>query len=315
MLFNNYKKILYTIGNREVELRDIFTKVTFLSDYTSERVYDDYYIQEGEDPEDVARKVYGNEYYSWLILMANNIYSEDEWYSGEGKFVTRLDAKYDGESYYITNLPDLKPGDLMVKVTQISANTVVSIDESVYRVITDFDKTFRSVWGHGGSGEFSRYDKIMFARKTESGTAMKLEFTSSSDTTQQVEFTDIQLIESKKNSPIHLKTIGSNLVIPPNVVYSGNQVTSESVSKDTIYTNDLDLTGENFARTLAYTYMTQKGIVEGVEKYTYYNYEFDKYNGSQKIRILKPEYTSSALNVMDQLLRNNSIGKRISIGF
>lgn len=312
MLFNNYKKILYTIGNREVELRDIFTRVTFLNDYTSERAYDYYYIQEGEDPEDVARSVYGNEYYSWLVLMTNNIISEDEWYSGDNVFLERLNTKYSGEAYYITNLPDLKPGDLMVKVTQTSPFT---INENFYRIVTDFDKTFRSVWGHGGSGEFLIGDNIMFARQNVNGSATKLNFISSDDITNTTEYTDIKFIESKKNSPIHFKTINSDLVIPPNVVYVSPTITSDSISKDTIYTNDSELTGENFARTLLYSYMTNTGRVSGVEKLSYYAYELDKYRGSQKLRILKPEYCGPALTLMEQLLTSNSIGKRISIGF
>lgn len=312
MLFNNYKKILYTIGNREVELRDIFTRVTFLNDYTSERAYDYYYIQEGEDPEDVARSVYGNEYYSWLVLMTNNIISEDEWYSGDNVFLERLNTKYSGEAYYITNLPDLKPGDLMVKVTQTSPFT---INENFYRIVTDFDKTFRSVWGHGGSGEFLIGDNIMFARQNVNGSATKLNFISSDDITNTTEYTDIKFIESKKNSPIHFKTLTSDLVIPPNVVYLNNDITSDSISKDTIHTDDFDLTGENFARTLLYSYMTNNGSVSGVEKLSYYAYELDKYRGSQKLRILKPEYCGPALTLMEQLLTSNSIGKRISIGF
>ena len=315
MLFNNYKKILYTIGNREVELRDIFTRVTFLNDYTSERAYDYYYIQEGEDPEDVARSVYGNEYYSWLVLMTNNIISEDEWYSGDNVFLERLNTKYSGEAYYITNLPDLKPGDLMVKVTQNSPFGVIAIDEDFYRIVTDFDKTFRSVWGHGGSGEFVEGDKIMFARQNVNGSATKLNFISSIDITNTTEYTDIKFIESKKNSPIHFKTINSDLVIPPNVVYVNSAIISDSISKDTIHTDDFDLTGENFARTLLYSYMTNTGRVTGVEKLSYYDYELNKYRGSQKLRILKPEYCGPALTLMEQLLTSNSIGKRISIGF
>ena len=78
--------------------------------------------------------------------MTNNIISEDEWYSGDNVFLERLNTKYSGEAYYITNLPDLKPGDLMVKVTQNSSYGVIAIDEDFYRIVTDFDKTFRSVW-------------------------------------------------------------------------------------------------------------------------------------------------------------------------
>lgn len=296
-----------------MELRDIFTKVTFLEDFTSDRAYDYYYIQEGENPEDVARRVYGNETYSWLILMVNNIISEDAWYAGDGKFLSKLNVNYAGESYYITNLPDLLPGDLMVKVTQTSDNDIVAIDESVYRVVTSFDKVFRSVWGHGGSGTFSAGDRIMFARNA--GIASALEFISSSDITQLVEYTNIKFIEDKLNSPLHFKHTTNDLVIPPTVVYVNGAPQADNIKQDTVYTNDLYLTGENFARTLLYAYMSNAGTVHGMTKYSNYNYELDKYTGSQRIRILKPEYSGSALSLMEQLLKSNSIGKRIAIGF
>jgi hypothetical protein len=98
-------------------------------------------------------------------------------------------------------------------------------------------------------------------------------------------------------------------------VYVSPSITSDSISKDTIHTDDFNLTGENFARTLLYSYMTNNGNVTGVEKLSYYAYELDKYRGSQKLRILKPEYCGPALTLMEQLLTSNSIGKRISIGF
>lgn len=315
MLFKKYEKILYKIGNREVELVDIFTRVSFLDNISSSRAYDDYFIQEGESPEDVSSVVYGNSYYGWLILMCNNILSEDEWFSGDNQFLDMIGTKYRGESYYITNLPDLLQGDVMVKVTSTVGTMVTGIDQSKYRIISKFDKTFRSVWGYSGSGFFSPNDKIMFARKnTQNGTVESLKFKDSLSPTTDTEFATIRFIEDRKNSPIYLTNVNS-VVVPPNVVYSGGTIQQEFISQNTIFTDPSDLTGNNFARTLLYGYMTNSGVVSGIGKFTYFQYERDKYNDRRKIRVLKPEYLGPTIDLIDQLVTSNEIGKKITIGF
>ena len=319
MIFNKYKKILYDFEGREVELRDIFTKVTFLDDYTSSKVYDDYYIQEGESPEDVSRKVYSNEIYSWLVLMANNIITDDEWYSGDAKFLNISNRKHGGEAFYITELPDIKPGDIIIKVTGTNGNEVQQVDETNYRIIRGFDRNFRYVWGDSGSGTLSASDKIMFARRNENnGTVEALNFITSSDIneTQLTQWTSIQYKENKINSPIYFKNINNDVSIPPNLIFESGSIQGESIPYDVIYTNSNDSnTDNNFARTVLYEYMTNSGSVAGVEKYTYYTDEYTKYSSRQKIRVLKPEYRTITVDLIEQLLTNNQIGKRITIGF
>jgi len=316
MLFNKYSTLTYTIGNNQVSLVDIFTRVIFLNDYSSSRAYDQYTIQEGESPEDVSHIVYGNEYYSWLILLINNIISEDEWYSGDAKFQNILNTKHQGESYYITNLPNLIPGDLIVKVISTNDTAIVEIDENTFRYVSDFNLDFRFIWGTNGKGTFNVDDKIMFARKNkQTGIISPITFKSSDDPTLDTQWTKIKYIEQKKDSPLYFMNI-ENISIPPNVIFSWEppRIQNGQIPYNTIYTNpdDLDL---NFADTILYYYMLNFGNVPGIRKFTYAQNELNKYKGRQTIKILKPEYVSRTVFTIESMLDSQELGKRITIGF
>lgn len=319
MLFNKYQKISYNIGGKEFEACDIFTRVTFLQNYSSSKAYDTYYIQENETPEDVANKVYGNMYYSWLILLVNDIIEDDEWYRGDNHFTDLMTKNYGGESFYIYNLPNIQQGDLMIKVTSTSGNEVTEVDSTVYRIINDFDKDFRSVWGRSGQGTFNSGDKIMFARRNpNNGIVEPISFASSDDPDVSTQFAVLQYTEQKKNSPVYF--INSlNVVVPTNVVYSGSPtptVQKTSVNYNTVYTNSGDNTTEqNFAKTLLYYYMENSGTFPNLSKLTYNQVEYNKYIARRTIKILKPEYLQTTVDLISRLVRTNEIGRRIAIGF
>lgn len=314
MFFDKYEKINYTVGNRTFEIIDLLTRVSILTQYSSSKVFDEYYIQAGETPEDVAFKVYNNDYYFWIILMVNNIISEDEWYSGEETFTKIMNKYHSGESYYITNLPNILPGDVMVKVTSTSGNEVTAIDETKYRFIQEFNKEFRYIWGNSGTGTFSVGDKIMFGRKnSDTGIVEPLSFTSSDDISQTTQFATVKFIEEKRNSPIYFERGG--ITVPSNVVFSSGAIQPEYIPYDTVYTSSTSSDANNFYRTLLYYYMSNSGIINSdINKFTFYDYEYNKYNERQKIKILKPEYMSAVVETIKESITNGEIGKRIIIG-
>jgi hypothetical protein len=315
MYFNKFSKIEYKIDNRNYELLDIFTRVSFVGDYANSKLYDKYTIQEGETPDDVSGVVYKDLSLSWLVILTNNIFSEDEWYSGDNTFLNIVNKKYSGESYYITNIPALKEGDVMVKVLTTSGTSVTTIDETTYRVVGGFDKNFRRVWGRGGSGTFSAGDNIMFGRKnTQTGAVDIIDFVDSSNIEIKTQYATVRLVEERKNSPVELLQYTNDIVVPPNVVFSSGTIQSSYIPSNTIYTNSSDTT-PNFANTLLYYYMTNSGTVPGIRKETFYSTEYDKYKEKQIISVIKPDYVPNIVSTIQDLLRNNEIGKRIVIRF
>lgn len=309
MYFNKFNRINYTIDGKEYELLNIFSRVSFIYPYISDQVWDEYIIQEGESPENVAHSVYGDTALSWFVLLQNNILSEDEWYGGDLKFTTLLSQRYDGDALYITNLPNLQEGDLVVKVTQTSGNTVTEIDEQTYRIVKNFDKQFRYVWGVKGSGTFSANNKIAFARKSNNTiTILDLVDSSTGDTTQ---FTTIKYIEPKNQAPIYFVKVDNRITIPPTVQFNG-QIQEGYVNQSNESINPLDVE-LNFADTLLYWYMSNNGTAPSVEKHTFYKDLYNKYYRTQKILMMKKQYAGTVIGKIRTALSTNEIGKRIII--
>lgn len=80
MYFNNFPKIFYdfpqdaTSTNLQI-LTDITTNVRIKKEILENiTIYDEYDIQEGETPEIIAEKVYGNPELHWVIMLANQRY-------------------------------------------------------------------------------------------------------------------------------------------------------------------------------------------------------------------------------------------------
>jgi hypothetical protein len=309
MYFNKFNRLKYTINGREYELLDIFSRVAFIYPYISNQVWDSYLVQEGESPEDIARSVYGDTALSWFILMQNNILNDDEWYEGDGKFINLLSEKYSGDAIYITNLPKLQEGDLVVKVTSISGSTVSEIDEDTFRIVKDFDKQFRYVWGVKGSGIFLPNDKIAFARKINNN----VEFLSFTDslTGTSTQYTTVKYVESKNQAPIYFVKVNNRITVPPTVEYDG-EILDDYIDQNNISTDPTD-TQLNFTNTLLYWYMTHNGSAPSIEKHTFYKDLYNKYYAGQQILIMKTQYAAGVISEIYNALSSNEIGKRIII--
>ena len=76
MYFNKFPLMVYDIkGDENYKLLpDILKRVKLRSGLSSSRfVFDKYNVKEGERPEDIAFKYYGDPQYHWVVMMVNNI--------------------------------------------------------------------------------------------------------------------------------------------------------------------------------------------------------------------------------------------------
>ena len=76
MYFSKFPLTVYDIkgNNNYTLLPDILRRVKIRAGIASSRfVFDKYNVKEGEKPEDVAFKYYGDAEYHWVIMMVNNI--------------------------------------------------------------------------------------------------------------------------------------------------------------------------------------------------------------------------------------------------
>jgi hypothetical protein len=100
MYFSNFPKITYAfkIGNTAQLriVRDIVANVRARKDLLgSITIYDEYDIQEGETPEKIANKFYGNPNYHWVIMLINERYNMIEDFPlSEQDFESYITQKY-----------------------------------------------------------------------------------------------------------------------------------------------------------------------------------------------------------------------------
>lgn len=79
MYFDEFGKFLYEfdVNGKRVAYRltDITQNVRFRKDILSNvALYDSYDIVDGETPEIIAEKFYGNSQYHWVVMLANQLY-------------------------------------------------------------------------------------------------------------------------------------------------------------------------------------------------------------------------------------------------
>ena len=98
MYFSKFPLMVYDIkGDKTYKLLpDILRRVKLRSSLSSSRfVFDKYNVKEGEKPEDIAFKYYGDAQYHWVVMMANNITDRYfEWPMTQPDFAEFLTDKY-----------------------------------------------------------------------------------------------------------------------------------------------------------------------------------------------------------------------------
>ena len=120
-------------GNKNFKfLPDILKRVKIRSGLSASRfVFDKYNVKEGEKPEDVAFKYYGDAQYHWIIMMVNNITDRYyEWPMTEPDFADFRTDKYGAGS---------EDGIHHYELAQTSGVTSSSDDSHMLEVNSDTD--------------------------------------------------------------------------------------------------------------------------------------------------------------------------------
>lgn len=100
MYFKNFPEFLYEFKMGGVDktsiVKDVTRNIRFRRDVLANiTVYDEYDIVDGETPEIIAEKIYGNAQYHWVIMLANDRYDYIEDFPlAEPELVKVISAKY-----------------------------------------------------------------------------------------------------------------------------------------------------------------------------------------------------------------------------
>ena len=104
-LFKNFPKIGYKLENGKfITIRDFFRKsaidVKSLDNIIS---YEYYELEDGERPDIVASKVYGNGDLHWTLFLVNEFMNYNDWYKDTETFDAYINDKYPGQFLTVTS--------------------------------------------------------------------------------------------------------------------------------------------------------------------------------------------------------------------
>ena len=135
MYFNKIPKIYYDFeGSKEPKIvTNLLRRVGMRAKLKSNTlIYDTYDVKEGETPEMIAFKLYGDSELHWIVLMINDITDRyHQWPMNFSQFNEYLNDKYsnpDGIHHYETTQTS---GDTKVKIEVIN-----DVDEDAYTGLT-----------------------------------------------------------------------------------------------------------------------------------------------------------------------------------
>lgn len=103
MYFNTFPKLLYSFDNKEFHLlTDILRRVTIDPKYKEAYLYyDEYLIKDGDTPEMLADKYYGDPLLHWVIFLVNEIVDPRyEWPLDQNTLVEFCKDKYGENNVY-----------------------------------------------------------------------------------------------------------------------------------------------------------------------------------------------------------------------
>lgn len=123
-----------TIAGYDIVIQDIFKRVIMTSGFGSfASVLTPYAIRDGETPEQVAQRFYGNPQYHWIVIYANNIINVRNEWPLENRFV--LPLIYDTYDFILnfTSLPpDVIEGGTL-RTSEDGTLRILSVDDNVIR--------------------------------------------------------------------------------------------------------------------------------------------------------------------------------------
>lgn len=101
MLFSMYPNVAIEIDGQLINYPDIFRRVA-KNKYFNNSVYlDTYTVRDGQKPEYIAHKLYGNPQYHWVVLLANNILDVyHEWPRNSDDLYKMCEDKYGENSVH-----------------------------------------------------------------------------------------------------------------------------------------------------------------------------------------------------------------------
>lgn len=143
--FDTLPKIIKTDANRHsVILTDLMARCSIIPKILKNpMVYYEYDIQDGDTPEIVAYKYYGNSYRYWIVLFANQIIDPQwDWPLSSNNFDAYIENKYPSFNPFSTVHHYEKIITQYETSTQTTTVKKIIIDQSTYNSLNDSTNTY-----------------------------------------------------------------------------------------------------------------------------------------------------------------------------
>lgn len=169
-LFKNFPEVRYTLQNGKiVTVKDFFRKAKLEGNNLEQLIdYTLYELQEGDRPDVVASKLYGNGDLHWTLFLANEITNYYDWFMDTQTFEAYMADKYKGQVLVSTDSTDI-----------VSSTSKFLIGEDITQgtvkgKVLQVDPTFKRIWVESTNGQ------NFVASQAVTGTSSTKSFTPSS---------------------------------------------------------------------------------------------------------------------------------------
>tara|TARA_B110000444_G_C18830589_1_gene593004 strand:+ start:118 stop:834 length:717 start_codon:yes stop_codon:yes gene_type:complete len=140
--FDNFPTTQYKLSNGKwITIKDFFRKATIEQDAVNSVIdYEYYELEDGERPDIVATKIYGNGDLHWTLLLVNQMQSYYDWHKDTKTFELYLKQKYPGQWLTFANSSHIIDASskflLGEKITANDGNTahIISVQPTYNRI-------------------------------------------------------------------------------------------------------------------------------------------------------------------------------------
>lgn len=135
-LFKNFPNIQYTLDSgKVVRIKDFFRKAKVESAALDQLIeYQTYEISEGERPDVVATKLYGDGDLHWTLYLVNDFDNYYDWFMDFEVFENYLNEKYQGQNLIATNSTDIVSATSKFLIGETVTSNVAGKTASVLEV-------------------------------------------------------------------------------------------------------------------------------------------------------------------------------------
>jgi hypothetical protein len=288
MYFSNFPTLGYPIYVGEslqyILCRNIIRRCALSQELKkSNGIFIEYSIKDGETPEHIAERIYGDPELHWIILLTNNIIDPyHDWYKSGIVLERYIQSKYKGYSIFFTNTSGVNSSIFYSSDIQ---KGITLTQGSISNLVEDYEPQLCKITTKG-SGFVSGSATL----QVSGGITYGIEIRRSIQSYRAVNY-------FKVDRPIN--DIGSQESITVDPFSENTGKYHETSAGESYIGNDISL----FNSTYIGRYMGVSGAYLDTYSVSNYDYETNKNEQKRTIKILHPQYKEKAIKELESLLR------------